>query len=151
MRVNELEPDPGAVTRRKRVGRGHAAGQGKTCGRGQKGQKARGQSKRGFEGGQNPIYKRVPKLRGQSNKAMNTGIFRKRMAIVNVGQLEEWEDGATITPRILLERGFVRDLADGLKVLGQGDLSKKLTVSAHAFSASAKAKVEAAGGRVEVI
>ena len=151
MRLHELQADPGAVRRRKRVGRGHAAGQGKTCGRGQKGQKARGTPKRGFEGGQNPIYKRVPKLRGQSNKAMNIGIFRKKTAIVNVEQLEQWDDGATITPQILLERGLVKNIADGLKVLGRGDLTKKLTISAHAFSASARAKVEAAGGRVEVI
>lgn len=151
MRIHELKPDPGAVKRRKRVGRGHAAGQGKTCGRGQKGQKAREATKRGFEGGQNPAYKRVPKLRGQSNKAMNIGIFRKKMAIVNVGQLEEWEDGATITPELLLERGILKDIGDGVKVLGNGDLTKKLTVVAHSFSASARAKIEAAGGTVEVV
>ncbi len=151
MKLHELQPDPGAVRRRKRVGRGHAAGQGKTCGRGQKGQKARSQTKRGFEGGQNPIYKRVPKLRGQSNKAMNIGIFRTRMAIVNVGQLERCEDGATITPETLLAQGLVDDIEDGVKVLGQGDLTKRLNVTAHAFSASAKAKIEAAGGRAEVI
>ena len=135
MKLHELQPDPGAVRRRKRVGRGHAAGQGKTCGRGQKGQKARYQTKRGFEGGQNPIYKRLPKVRGQSNKAMNIGIFRTRMAIVNVGQLEQWEDGATITPEDLLARGLVDEVEDGVKVLGQGDLTKRLTISAHAFSA----------------
>lgn len=151
MRLHELHPNPGAMTRRKRVGRGHAAGQGKTCGRGMKGQKARYQTKPGFEGGQNPIYKRLPHLRGRTNKGMNIGIFRKRMAIVNVGQLERWADGETITPETLLERGLVDDVQDGLKVLGQGDLTRKLTVSAHAFSASAKAKIEAAGGRVEVI
>ncbi len=151
MRLHELQPDPGAVKRRKRVGRGHAAGQGKTCGRGQKGQKARGPTKRGFEGGQNPVYKRVPKLRGQSNKAMNIGIFRKRMAIVNVGQLEEWDDGAKITPELLLERGLVKDIRDGVKVLGKGDLTKRLIIAAHSFSASARAKIEAAGGTVEVV
>ncbi len=151
MRLHELQPDPGAVKRRKRIGRGHAAGQGKTCGRGQKGQKAREATKRGFEGGQNPVYKRVPKLRGQSNKAMNIGIFRKKMVIVNVGQLEEWDNGATITPETLLERGLVNDIRDGVKVLGNGDLTKKLTVAAHSFSASARAKIEAAGGTVEVV
>ena len=138
--------------RPRRVGRGHAAGQGKTCGRGQKGQKARGSVSRGFEGGQTPLYKRLPKLRGQSNKAHNIGMFRAEHSILNVSQLERFEAGSEVTPDSVLTEGLVSKMGKkGLKILGEGDLSKALAVKAHAFSASAIEKIEKAGGSVEVI
>ena len=105
----------------------------------------------GFEGGQNPLYMRLPKLRGTSNKSHNIGIFRHEFAVLNVDDLEGFEAGAEITPESLVEARIVKDLKNGLKILGQGELSKKLTVKAHAFSASAKEKIEKAGGVAEVI
>ncbi|MFQ6099020.1 MAG: 50S ribosomal protein L15 [Armatimonadota bacterium] len=151
MKLSDLKPTPGAVRKRRRVGRGIATGQGKTCGRGQKGQRARGRVPVGFEGGQTPLYQRIPKQPGRTNKAMNIGIFRRRYAVVNVGQLARFAPGADISPEILKEAGVVKDLKDGLKVLGEGDLDRALTVRAHAFSASAREKIEKAGGTVEVI
>lgn len=138
---------------RKRVGRGAATGNGKFAGRGMKGQNSRagGGVRPGFEGGQNPIYMRLPKLRGTSNKAHNIGMFRHEFAVVNVGDLERFENGTEISPDVLKEAGLIKNLKDGLKVLGEGDLSRKLTVKAQAFSASAKAKIENAGGSAEVI
>lgn len=135
----------------KRVGRGHGSGSGKTSGRGQKGQKARTNTARGFQGGQNPLYMRLPTLRGISNKSHNIGIFRKRFAIVNVATLAGFEAGTEVTPELLVESGVVKKLLDGLKVLGEGELSHALTVKANAFSASARAKIENAGGSAEVI
>lgn len=137
--------------RRRRVGRGHGSGRGKTSGRGQKGQRARTTVPRGFQGGQTPLYMRLPTLRGISNKAHNIGIFRKRYATVNVGQLARFEADTEVTPELLKQAGLVKKLRDGLKVLGEGDLDRALTVRAHAFSASAREKVERAGGVVEVI
>ena len=152
MRMNELCPPVGAKKRRRRVGRGISAGQGKTAGRGMKGQKARGRVRPGFEGGQTPLYRRLRKRRGMGKSARNLGIFRRTYAEVNVGRLEErFDAGAAVTPELLLERRIVRNLRDGVRILGQGQLTKALTVRAHHFSAAARAKIEAAGGTAEVI
>ncbi|WP_456341713.1 50S ribosomal protein L15 [Thermovibrio sp.] len=149
LELHNLAPNPGAVREKKRVGRGHGSGHGKTSGRGQKGQKARsgwkGGTRPGFEGGQTPLYMRFPK-RGFSNAP-----FKKEYAIVNVGLLNErFEEGAEITPEVLREAGLVKKNLP-VKVLGDGELTKKFTVKAHKFSASAKEKIEAAGGSCEVI
>lgn len=150
--VHELHPAQGAKHRKKRVGRGIAAGQGKTAGRGTKGQKAREQVPPWFEGGQTPLYKRVPKLRGESKKAMPVEPFRKDYAIVNVGQLDaKFEPNEVVTPDELLKRRLIDKARDGVRVLGNGALTKPLTVYAHHFSASAKAKIEGAGGKAVVI
>ncbi len=147
MKLHELSPSQGSVKTRKRIGRGPASGQGKTAGKGHKGQKARaGRGMRaGFEGGQMPLQRRVPK-RGFVN------IFATEMAIVNLASLEKrFADGAVVTIDALLETGLIKKTLDGVKILGQGELSKKLTVQANAFSESAKQKIEAAGGKAEVI
>ncbi len=146
MRLHDLKPAPGSRTAPKRVGRGIGSGLGKTSGRGQKGQKARsgGTIRRGFEGGQMPLSQRLPK-RGFTNR------MRRRYAVINVGLFNNFEDGSTVNPRLLKEKGLVRNLRDGLKVLGQGELTRKLTVQANSFSAEAIRKIEAAGGRTEVI
>jgi large subunit ribosomal protein L15 len=150
--VHELHPAQGAKHRKKRVGRGIAAGQGKTAGRGTKGQKAREQVPPWFEGGQTPLYKRVPKLRGESKKAMPVEPFRKDYAIVNVGQLDaKFEPNEVVTPDELLKRRLIDKARDRVRVLGNGALTKPLTVYAHHFSASAKAKIEGAGGKAVVI
>lgn len=141
MKLHELE---GTRKRRKRVGRGMSSGSGKTSGRGQKGQKARSTIRVGFEGGQTPLFQRLPK-RGFTN------VHRKELAIVNLDSLNVFEDGTEITPELLLEKGVVGNLKAGLKVLGRGAVEKKLTVRAHKFSASAKEAIEAAGGKIEVI
>jgi large subunit ribosomal protein L15 len=128
------------------------SGHGKTSGRGMKGQKARGKVRVGFEGGQTPLYRRLRKRRGLSKASRNIGIFRRQYAEVSVGRLEErFDAGAVVTPEALVEQRIVRKLGDGLRVLGNGELSKALTVRAHHFSASARAKIEAAGGAAEVI
>jgi large subunit ribosomal protein L15 len=144
--LHTLRPAAGSLSDRKRVGRGRGSGLGKTSGRGEKGQKSRsGFSHRpGFEGGQMPLHRRVPK-RGFHN------IFRKEYACVNVGQLEIFEPGTIVTPEVLLERGTVKNLRDGLKVLGDGELTKALTVRAHKFSASALKLITEKGGKAEVI
>ncbi|MCQ2480501.1 MAG: 50S ribosomal protein L15 [Clostridia bacterium] len=147
MKLHDLAPAAGASKERKRIGRGPASGQGKTAGKGHKGQKARaGRGMRpGFEGGQMPLQRRIPK-RGFNN------IFGTEMAIVNVATLDKYyEDGATVTVENLLEKGILSKSMDGVKVLGQGEISKKLTVQVNAFSESAKSKIEAAGGKAEVI
>jgi len=152
MHIGDLRPAPGAKKKRKRVGRGHGSGHGKTSTRGMKGQKARGSVRPGFEGGQTPLYRRLRKHRGVSQAARNTGIFRRSYAEVNVGRLEERFDADTVvTPELLLQQRIVRKLGDGLRILGEGDLTKTLTVRAHHFSAVARAKIEAAGGTAEVI
>jgi large subunit ribosomal protein L15 len=152
MHIDELKPPPGAKKRRKRLGRGMGSGLGKTSGRGMKGQKARTNVRPGFEGGQTPLYRRLRKQRGISQAARNTGIFRRAYAEVNVGRLEELFDaGAEVTPEVLLDRRVIRKLNDGLRVLGDGVVSKALTVRAHHFTAAARAKIEAAGGTAEVI
>ena len=147
MKLHELSPVPGSTKERKRIGRGPASGQGKTAGKGHKGQKARaGRGMRpGFEGGQMPLQRRVPK-RGFNN------IFRTEMAIVNVAALEAiYEAGAVVTIDSLIEKGLVKKVLDGVKVLGYGEITKALTVQANAISESAKQKIEAAGGKIEVI
>ncbi|MBR6940659.1 MAG: 50S ribosomal protein L15 [Clostridia bacterium] len=147
MKLHDLAPAAGSVKERKRIGRGPASGQGKTAGKGHKGQLARaGRGMRaGFEGGQMPLQRRIPK-RGFNN------IFGTEMAIVNVATLDKcFEDGDTVTVDALLEKGILKKTLDGVKILGQGEISKKLTVQANAFSDSAKSKIEAAGGKAEVI
>ena len=146
MKLHELKPAEGAVKSRKRLGRGTATGQGKTAGRGQKGQKSRsgGGVRVGFEGGQMPLFRRMPK-RGFKN------INRKEYAIVNLETLNKFEDGAEVTPALLVESGIIKDEKDGIKVLGNGTLNKQLTVKASKFSASAKEAIESKGGKAEVI
>ncbi len=149
MRLSELKASPGARTPRTRVGRGHGSGRVKTSGRGQKGQKARTGSSipAYFEGGQMRLARRLPILRGFDNP------FRKEYAIVNVGDLEAWDSDDEVNPDTLAERGHIRSRdAKGLvKVLGDGDLTRKLSVRAHKFSESARAKITAAGGSMTVI
>jgi len=146
MKLHELKPAEGSRKERNRVGRGMASGNGKTSGRGHKGQKARsgGGVRPGFEGGQMPLFQRLPK-RGFTN------INRKEYAIVNVETLNRFENGTEVTPELLLETGVVSKLNAGVKVLGNGKLEKNLTVKAHKFSASAKEAIEAAGGKTEVV
>ena len=146
MKLHELSPAPGSVKDVKRIGRGHGSGNGKTAGKGHKGQKARaGRGIRaGFEGGQMPLHRRIPK-RGFNN------IFAKPLEAVNVSALEKFEDGAVVTVEELLEKGILSKCEYGVKILGNGSLTKKLTVRASAFSASAKEKIEKAGGKAEVI
>ncbi len=146
--LNNLKAPEGATHKKKRVGRGPGSGLGKTAGRGNKGQKSRSgySRKRGFEGGQMPLHRRLPK-RGFTN------IFKREWAEVNLADLEEQFDaGASVTPEALVEKGLVRkSKAEAVVVLGQGELKKNLTVSAHRFSSAAKQKIEAAGGKAEVI
>jgi len=152
MHIGDLRPALGAKRKRKRVGRGMSSGRGKTSGRGMKGQKARSTVRPGFEGGQTPLYRRLRKRRGVSQAARNIGIFRRTYAEVNVGLLQERFDPDTVvTPELLLQHRLVRKLGHGLRILGNGQLTKALTVRAHHFSAAARAKIEAAGGTAEVI
>lgn len=149
MKLNDLRPQAGGGTKkRKRVGRGTSSGHGKTSGRGHDGQNARtgGGVRPGFEGGQMPLIRRVPK-RGFTN------IFAKEYAIINVSDLNQFEENTQITPELLIEEGMVKrgKVIDGIKVLGDGEINKKLTVNAHKFSKTAVEKIEAAGGKVEVI
>ena len=145
MKLNELKPAPGSKKTRKRVGRGESSGLGKTCGKGSNGQKSRAGASipAGFEGGQMPLIKRVPK-RGFSNYP-----FKKEYALINVMDLEElFEEGTEITAELLLESGVIKKVLDGVKVLGDGDITKKFTVKVQKISESAKNKIEAAGGKV---
>lgn len=151
MRLEELAAPPGARKRKKRLGRGIGSGHGKTAGRGTKGQLARNKVRPGFEGGQKPLSMRMRKLRGGSRDAMPIGMFRREYAIVNVGALDALEPEQMVTPELLRERRIVRQLRDGLRVLGEGEITKPLHVKAHHFTASARAKLEAAGGTVEVL
>ena len=146
MKLHELSPAPGSVRDVKRIGRGHGSGQGKTAGKGHKGQKARaGRGVRpGFEGGQMPLQRRVPK-RGFNN------IFATPYTIINVAALNKFEDGATVNVEALIGAGVIKSAPNGVKVLGNGKIEKKLTVQVAAFSESAKSKIEAAGGKAEVI
>ena len=146
MKLNQLTATPGSTMERKRIGRGYGSGTGKTAGKGHKGQKARaGRGQRpGFEGGQMPLQRRVPK-RGFNN------IFAKEIVSLNVGTLNQFEDGAVVDAAALVETGILRKSCDGVKILANGELKKKLTVKATAFSEAAKAKIEAAGGKAEVI
>ncbi|CAK1243738.1 50S ribosomal protein L15 [Fructobacillus fructosus] len=144
MDLNELQPAAGSRFVRNRVGRGTSSGNGKTAGRGQKGQKARGKTRLGFEGGQMPLYRRIPK-RGFTN------ISRKEFAVVNLDKLNNFDNGTEVTPALLIESGLVKNQKDGVKILGNGQLDKKLTVKANKFSASAVKAIEQAGGNTEVI
>src|SRR5580765_743056 len=147
MSLNNLRPPKGASRPRKRVGRGMGSGHGKTASRGSKGAKSRSgfRFKRGFDGGQMPLHRRVPK-RGFHN------LFRVEYAVVNLDTLAEvFDDGSEVTPDVLRERGLVRETNVPVKVLGRGDIAKKLTIKAHKFSGSAAKKIEAAGGAAEVI
>ncbi|MFD1359557.1 50S ribosomal protein L15 [Fictibacillus halophilus] len=146
MKLHELKPSEGSRKVRNRVGRGIGSGNGKTSGRGHKGQNSRsgGGVRPGFEGGQNPLARRLPK-RGFTNPT------RKEYAVVNLEKLVRFEEGTEVTPELLLETGVVSNLKNGIKVLGNGKLEVKLTVKAHKFSVSAKEAIEAAGGTTEVI
>ena len=144
MRLNELKPAAGSRSKRLRKGRGLSSGHGFTSGRGTKGQKAHGKTRLGFEGGQMPLYRQIPK-RGFTN------INRKEYAIVNLASLNKFDDGTEVTPQLLMESGLVKNLKSGIKILGSGKLEKKLTVKANKFSASAVSAIEAAGGKTEVM
>jgi len=146
MELNNLKPKKGARHAKKRVGRGPGSGHGKTAGRGEKGQKSRSGFSRtlGFEGGQMPLHRRLPK-RGFTN------IFKKEYAVINLADLQRFDNGATVDQTALRQAGLVKGQNDGIKVLGNGKLSKKLTVSATKFSATAKSAIEAAGGTVQEI
>ncbi|MBI2917220.1 MAG: 50S ribosomal protein L15 [Chloroflexi bacterium] len=147
MKPHELAPAPGSRHSRKRVGRGNGSGHGTYSGRGLKGQKSRTsfRLRPGFEGGQLPLIKRLPEKRGFTN------IFRKEYSVVNVGQLARFPEGSEVTAASLVEVGLLKSTRQPLKVLAEGELDRRLVVSAQAFSASAKAKIEAAGGKVEVL
>ena len=152
MNLTDLKPTPGSTHRRKRIGRGIGSGHGKTSGGGHKGDKARGNTKPGFEGGQTPTHRRLPQLRG--TRGANAGQTRTKSleyAIVNLGALERFEDGTTITPELLIEQGVTGAIKHGVKILGNGELTKKLTVQAHQFSKSAQEKIAALGGTVETL
>lgn len=146
MKIHELQPAAGSRHPRKRVGRGTGSGMGKTSTRGHKGQNARsgGGVRPGFEGGQNPLYRRLPK-RGFNNP------FRKEYAIVNLEQLNRFAEGTEVTPELLMSSGVVKNPLAGIKILGDGELTVKLTVKANKFSESAVEKITAAGGKAEVI
>lgn len=146
MKLHELRAPEGSTRNPKRKGRGTATGQGKTAGRGMNGQNSRsgGGVRLGFEGGQMPLYRRLPK-RGFTN------IWAKEYAIVNVEDLNRFEDGTVVTPELLMETGMVKQVVDGVKILGNGQLSKNVTVQAQKFTKSAVEKIEAAGGKAEVI
>lgn len=147
MKLHELQKNIGATHAKKRVGRGSGSGLGKTSGRGQKGQKARsgGSINPVFEGGQLPLYRRIPK-RGFTNAK-----FKTVYAVINVADLNVFEDGTVVTPALLKETGLVKNQLDGIKVLGNGNLEKKLTIQANKFSASALEKIKEAGSKAEVI
>ena len=146
MNLHDLQPAPGSKTKAKRLGRGTGSGLGKTSGKGHKGAKARsgGGKAPGFEGGQMPLMRRIPKSGFTNN-------FRKVYAIVNVGSLEQFEDGATVTLELLRAAGLVTAVKDGVKILGTGELTRKLTVQANRFTGSAKEKIEQAGGKAEEV
>lgn len=148
MKLHELQPAAGSKKARTRVGRGLGSGLGKTSGRGQKGQNSRsgGGVRSGFEGGQMPLYRRLPK------RGFNNSVFARQYAEVNVEQLNRFEDGATVDPLALIEAGILKNVRDGIRILGNGTLeTKNLTVIANGFTKSAEEKITAAGGKVEVI
>jgi len=144
MNINELSPAEGAIKNRKRVGRGNGSGHGTYSCRGSKGQKSRGSVPPGFEGGQLPLIKRLPRKRGFTN------VFRLEYVVVNVGELDVFENGTEVTPELLVECGIVRNFNKPIKILGRGEISKSLKVTADWFSEAAKDKITAAGGTAEV-
>jgi len=156
MNLSDLRPAPGSVKRRKRVGRGIGSGHGITSTRGDKGDKARGQAKLGFEGGQTPLHRRLPKQRGigvgLTARGFNTGRFGTDYTIVNVSELEVFDAGTVVTPELLREHGIVKELKKGgLKILADGELTKALTIHANKFSGSAEDKITEVGGSFVVI
>jgi len=147
MKLHQLKSYPAKNKANKRLGRGSSSGVGKTSGKGHKGQKARsGKVRITFEGGQTPLFRRIPKKRGFSNIR-----FKTKWVVINVESLNKFEDGSLVTPALLKELGYFKQELDGIKILGQGTLTKKLTVQAHHFSSTAKAKIIATGGKIEVI
>lgn len=145
MKLGDISPNPGAKKASKRVGRGIGSGHGKTSCRGSKGQHARNTVRPGFEGGQTPLHRRLPRFRGFKNR------LSREYAIINLDQLARYEAGTVVTPELLLENRVIRELRDGLKVLGDGEMKHALTVRAHKFSKSAVEKIQSSGGAVEVI
>ena len=146
MKLNEIAPREGSRKKRFRIGRGIGSGAGKTAGRGGKGQTARsGVRIKGFEGGQMPLHRRVPK------RGFNNARFRKEYAEVNLGRLEVFEAGSIVTPEVLLKRGLIKQVKDGVKILADGELTKSLTVRAHRFSAKAQERITGLGGKAEVL
>ena len=147
MKLHNISPNEGATKNRKRVGRGPASGTGKTAGRGENGQNSRsgGRVRIGFEGGQTPLFRRIPK-RGFSN-----ALFKKTYAVINLEDLNKFENGVEVTPEILKNMGIIKDIKDGIKILGNGTLNKKLNIKASKFSKSAKQQIEKLGGKAEVI
>ena len=147
MKLTIVKPNPGAIKDKKRVGRGPGSGTGKTAGRGENGQNSRsgGGVRIGFEGGQTPLFRRLPK-RGFTNAR-----FKKVYAVINLSDLNRFEDGAEVTPEILKDMGLIKNMKDGLKVLGNGKLEKKLNIKANKFSKTATQKIEKLGGKAEVI
>lgn len=144
MRLNDLRPAAGSAKPRKRVGRGIGSGHGKTSTRGHKGDKARGSTKPGFEGGQTPLHRRLPQKRGFTN------IFKKEYAIVNLETIAKFDEDV-ITPELLLQKGAIKDVKSGVRVLGRGEIGKAVTIRAHYFSKTADEKIKASGGTAEVI
>ena len=155
MKLDDLQPAPGSVKRRQIIGRGPGSGRGVRSGRGNKGDKARGHSKLGFEGGQTPLHRRLPKQRGIGTgltaRGFNSGYFKTSYTVVNLGELSGFAAGETVTPEILLERKVIKDLKLGVKILGDGKIGVALTVRAHKYSEAAKAAIEAAGGTAELV
>ena len=156
MKLDDLKPAPGSTARRKVIGRGVGSGHGKTSTRGHKGDKARGQSKLGFEGGQTPLHRRIPKQRGVgtglTSRGFNTGRYKTHYHIVNLSELEKkFDAGTVVTPELLVEKRVISDTRLAVKILGNGALSKSLTVQAHKFSKGAEEAVQAAGGTAELI
>jgi large subunit ribosomal protein L15 len=155
MNLDDLRPSPGATKDRKIRGRGPGSGKGVRSGRGNKGDKARGSSKLGFEGGQTPLHRRLPKQRGIGTgltaRGFNTGRFKSNYAVVNISSLAAFEAGSTVTPELLISNRVINDLKDGVKILGDGKIGIALTVRAQKFSKAAQAAIEAAGGTAEQI
>lgn len=155
MKLDDLRPAPGARSRRKKIGRGPGSGHGKTSGRGHKGDKARGSSKVGFEGGQTPLHRRLPKQRGVgtglSSRGFNSGRWKTHYSYINLSDIERFENGTVVTPELLVENKILKDLKLGVKVLADGEFTKKLTVYASKFSGSARARIEALGGTAVLI
>jgi large subunit ribosomal protein L15 len=146
MNLTDLQPTEGATHRKKRIGRGIGSGWGKTCGKGTKGDKSRGQVRPGFEGGQTPLHRRLPHFRGFTQP------FKKEWQIINLGDIENrFEAGETVDPEILLQKHVIGEFKDGVKILGKGDFTKKLTIRAHSFSKGAEEKITALGGVAEKI
>ena len=151
MNLSELKPNDGARKPRKRIGRGPGSGTGKTSGGGHKGDKARGNTKPGFEGGQTPLHRRLPQVRGLAGKGGFNAPPKAGYAVVNLSQLERFEDGAVVTIETLIDAGLVGSVKDGVKILGNGELTKKLTVRVTQFSKSAEEKIAALGGTTEIV